>query len=92
MSAKVRKTLAAEAIATYFCDDIDEVVENAYQPTLLFNPTVFTCGDDYYCAMKGARKPKTTDRDGRERGFIWKPVFDWQGYTVYCSKMDEMND
>lgn len=86
MSVRVRKTLAAEAVATYFCDDINEVLESAYQPTLLFNPTVFIGGEDCYCAVKGKKKPKTTDRDGEDRGFIWEPVFEWKGYTVYCSK------
>ena len=83
---RVRKTLAAEAIATYLCDDIDELLDTVYQPTLLFNPTVFTPTDDFYCATKGKRKPRTTDRDGYDREFVWEPVFEWHGYTVYCSK------
>ena len=90
MGIRVRKTAAAEAVATWACDDIDEIVESVYQPTLLFNPTVFIVGEDYACAMAGKRKPPTTDRDGHERGFVWKPVFEWKGRTVYLSKAEDM--
>lgn len=92
MSAKVRKTLAAEAVATYLSWDLDDVCESAYQPGEFVNPTVFTDGTDYYCATKAKRQPKTTDRNGFECGFIWKPVFEWRGYTVYESQMADMAD
>ena len=90
MNIRVRKTAAAEAVATWACDDINEIVESAYQPSLFFNPTIFCVGDDYACAMKGKRKPPTKDRDGDERGFVWKPVFEWRGFTVYLSKSGDM--
>ena len=92
MTVRARRTQAAEAVATWACDDIDEVCESVYQPTLLFNPTVFCVGEDYACALKGKRKPPLTDRDGHDRGFVWKPVFEWHGYTVYLSKVDDMNE
>ena len=92
MSAKVRKTLAAEAVATHLSWDLDEMCESAYQPSDFVNPTIFTAGDDYYCAVKTKRPPKTTDRNGFDCGFVWKPVYEWRGYTVYCSLMKDMND
>ena len=92
MSAKVRTTVAAEAVASYLSYDMDEMCESAYQPSDFVNPTVFTDGNDYYCAVRGKKPPKTTDRNGLDFGFVWKPAFEWRGYTVYASLLRDMND
>jgi hypothetical protein len=86
MSVRGRKTTAAEVIATWLCWDINEVLEQVYQPTLLFNPSVYSIGDDFVCCPTSRQKPPIIDRDGFDRGFKWEPAFEWHGRTVYISK------
>lgn len=88
----VRTATAPEAIGAYWGDDISEVKDGIYQPALLFKPSVYTDGTDYYCAPTARQKPPMVDRDGQDRGFVWKPCgFTWRGREVYVSKMSDMN-
>jgi hypothetical protein len=86
MTVRGRKTNAAEVIGTWLGWDINEVVDQIYQPTLFFSPSVYSIGDDFVCCPTSRQKPPIYDRDGCERGFNWEPVFEWHGRTVYLSK------
>ena len=87
---KKRNTTAPEAIGAWLGWDINEIREAIYKPTLFSNPSVYTVGEDYACCPAGNRKPPTVDRDGTDAGFVWKPVFEWGGRTVYCSTAEDM--
>ena len=87
------KYTAPEIIGTYTCDEIGEILAGRYQPTLLFNPSVYVIGENYYCCPTLRQKPPTTDRDGYDRGFVWKRVWTHEktGRHVYSSTVADMN-
>jgi hypothetical protein len=71
---------ANEIIAFRLGWDIGDVTDGRYQPSRYQNPSVYVCGDDYYCAPTAKQKlPK---------GFNWKPDGEHYGRTVYCAEPD----
>lgn len=84
---------APEIIATHLCCDIYDIKGSRYQPTLFNQVAVYTYGEDYFCCPTKTQKPPEKDRNGNERGFVWKPVWfhEKTGRKVYCSTVDDMN-
>lgn len=71
---------APEIIATLLCWDITEVKDGRYQSTLYSNPSVYTCGNDYYCApTKNQNLPKDVCNK-------WEVAGEQFGRTVYIGK------
>lgn len=89
MAAKGHKTSATDVIGTWLGWDVNDVRDQIYQPGPL-NPSVYVIGEDYACCPPAGRKPPVKDRDGQDRGFVWKPVFEWHGRTVFLSKLEDM--
>jgi hypothetical protein len=68
---------APEIIATHLCYDMAEVSEGRYQ---WYRPTVYVCGNHYFCCPPKGRKPADPER------FAWEKVWELDGRTVYRSK------
>lgn len=57
---------ANEIIGFHLGWDLREVSEGRYQPTRYSSPSIYVCGEDYYCAPSGSQKPP--------KGFEWEKV------------------
>lgn len=69
-----RKT-APELIAFHLGWNMPDVSEGRYQPTRYASPSVYVCGNDYYCAPSGSQKTPN--------GWDWNIVGTYYGRDVY---------
>ncbi len=72
------KRTAPEIIGIYLSWDINDVKDGRYQPTRYASPSVYVCGEDYFCAPLMSQKPP--------KDWEWDLVANYYGRDVYRSK------
>lgn len=77
------KITAPNVIGTHLGWDIHDVSDGRYQPSRYASPSVYVCGDDYYCAPSGSQKPP--------KDFPWKIVGTYYNRPVYEATLDDCN-
>lgn len=75
---KKQRYTAAYIIAFHCGQDMADMADCRYQPTVYPSPAVYTLNDDYYCAPAAGQK--------LPEDFDWREVGAHYSRIVYCSK------